>query len=113
MDGDRRIQQSTDCTAVELDGRVSIYNPETQTVHTLSTSATAVWHELETAGPLEEVTLGVARMYAASVEDVRADVAAVVRTLTEAGLLSAVGRSAPRSSDGDPSTSEYGPRRLT
>ena len=66
---------------------MSIFNPDTQTVHTLSASATAIWHQLEVCRDLDGLVQRVAGVYDVAVEQVRTDVAAAVRTLVEAGVV--------------------------
>lgn len=75
------------CTVVELDGLVSVYAPGTQTVHTLSASATAVWRLLDGTRTLEQVAEQVSATYAIPVARARQDVRALVADLRRAGLL--------------------------
>ena len=72
---------------MELDGRVSVFTPETQTVHVLSESASAVWRQLEESVDLEAVAREIAHQFAVPVDQVRADVVAVLDTLVEAHLV--------------------------
>lgn len=76
-----------DCTVVVLDGRISVYSPRSQTVHTLSATATAVGHLLDGTRTLERVVADVATSYSTTTEAVEGDVASLVSQLVEDGLL--------------------------
>jgi len=70
-----------------VDGRVSIYNPETQQLVSLNDTATAVWSLSTGEFTLDQIVSSLARTYAASGEDIRPDVIGAVALLSECGLL--------------------------
>ena len=76
-----------DCTAVELDGRVSLHRPGAGTVHTLNESASSVWRLLDGRRTLDEVVGELVDAYGASFEVVKGEVLTIVADLTHSGLV--------------------------
>lgn len=77
----------SDCTAIELDGCVSVHCPLTGEVQLLDASATAVWRLLDGTRTLAGIVAELHRMNGVDAEQLRADVQAVVDRLRHGGAL--------------------------
>jgi hypothetical protein len=72
---------------IELDGRFSIYSPDTCTVYTLSHSASAVWSLLDGRRTLDEVVTCLAETYGTDPSVLRTDVGRLVADFVEDRML--------------------------
>lgn len=88
MDAPKLGPPGTDCTAVELDGRVSVHCARTREVQLLDLNATAVWRLLDGTRSLDDVVAALATAYdIADLEALRSDVQLVIAQFVKAGLL--------------------------
>jgi hypothetical protein len=74
-------------TAIDVDGHVSIYNPETRQVVSLNATATAVWALSTGELDLDQVTEALAGSYQVDPQIIRDDVLAAVAQLRQHGLF--------------------------
>jgi hypothetical protein len=75
--------------AVEIDGELVCYDPETQTLHQLNATAALVWRMCDGASTVEEIVTRVAREFDCSVATVERDVRALVDRFFEQRLCDA------------------------
>jgi hypothetical protein len=75
-------------TEVELDGRVSVYSPLTNDVVMLNDTASSIWRLVDDRSTFEEILDALALAYGTPAETMAHDVAAMLRSFAEAGLIS-------------------------
>lgn len=79
-------------TAVDIDGRFSIYNPLSHRVLTLNATASDVWRLCDGEYDQEAVAQLLAAAYGQPVEAIRADVFETIELFAGEGLLASGGR---------------------
>jgi Coenzyme PQQ synthesis protein D (PqqD) len=83
----RRLQRVPDVVFQELDGEVLVLAPGQTAVLHLNPTASDVWDLLATASSSEELATLLARGYGVPVEQVAADLAALLPVLLEHGVV--------------------------
>ncbi len=73
----------------EVDGRISVYDPETEQVTMLNETASDVWRLRDGTQSLEEMVEALARAYGVDADAIRQEVIDTVKQLHGNGLLSA------------------------
>ena len=76
-----------DVTVVEVEGRISIYNPRTEEVVSLNGTASAVWSLSTGDLSLNQIVEALAQTYSISAHDIRPDVVSAVDRLLAHGLI--------------------------
>ena len=84
---------------VEIDGDAVVYDELHETAHLLNPTGAIVWRLLDGESRLDEVSADLAEVFGVSLEEVLADVVALVQELGQRGLLEHV--AAERVSDLD------------
>lgn len=87
MSEERPVGPPLEAAETDIDGRISLLNPRTERVLMLNETASDVWRLADGSHGLEEMTSLLAQSYDVSPDEIRADVAAVVRTLRDEGFL--------------------------
>ena len=72
---------------VEIEGDAIVYDEVQNATHLLNPTGAIVWRLLDGETPLDELSADLAEAFGASVEEVLADVVALVRELGQRGLL--------------------------
>ena len=72
---------------VEIDGDAVVYDELKEMAHLLNPTAAIVWRLLDGETPLDELSADLAAVFGARLEEVLADVVALVQDLGQRGLL--------------------------
>lgn len=81
----RRSKSST--LEAEVDGDLSLYNPESSQVTVLNSSATEIWKLIDGSMTLTEIVNRLAESYEVNPDTIVDEVQQTVSSLTEAGLV--------------------------
>lgn len=93
VDPERLVaRQSSSTIAAEIDGELSLYEPSTETVAILNSTASDVWSLCDGVTSVDEAVLLLAKAYSVEEESIRREVIRVVEDLLRQGFLQEVSK---------------------